>query len=200
LPAHRPLVVDNVPYGADRAAVRAWHLARDWCLRREWPTTDEFVRCDPHPYINPTTPSLFSMIRYDDRGWSVSYAVFTPVPCTMQGRCDEVVGHTFVNADREFIEPEVGLRVDLAERGRAIKRGPYLLPDMQDRMFSALREEIAGRKVVKTWGDPRGFGETWESHNTVVGLFVSSNGAWIVETHEVKPQFLVPSQRLTASM
>ena len=188
LPAHRPMVVDNVPYGIDRWVVRAWHFAHGWCMAREWPTTDEFVRCDVHPYINPTTPTMFSMIRYDDQGWSTSYAVFTPVPCTMQGRCDEVVGHSYLNPDREFIEPGVGLTLDPTERGRAIERPDTAMPDMQERLYSALRTEIAGRRVVQTWVDTHGFGETWESPNTEVGLFVSSNGAWIVETHEIKPQ------------
>jgi hypothetical protein len=189
LPAHRPMVVDNVPYGIDRWVVRAWHFAHDWCLRREWPTTDEFVRCEAHPYINPTTPSMFSLIRYDDSGWSVAYAVFTPVPCTMEGRCDQVVGRTRVNADREFVEPGVGLYLDLAERGRALQRANTSVPDMQGRLYSALRSEIASRRVVHTWSDEHGFGETWETRNTELGLFVASNGAWVVETHEVKPSY-----------
>jgi hypothetical protein len=188
LPARRPMVVDNVPYGIDRWVVRAWHFAHGWCMAREWPTTDEFVQCDPHPYINPTTPTMFSMIRYDDQGWSTSYAVFTPVPCTMQGRCDKVVGHSYLNPDHEFVEPGVGLTLDPAERGRAIERPDTSMPDMQERLYSALRKELANRRVVHTWADARGFGDTWESPNTIVGLFVSSNGAWIVETHEIKPQ------------
>jgi hypothetical protein len=65
---------------------------------------------------------------------------------------------------------------------------------MQERLYSALRAEIdsrrASRQVVPTWVDAHGFGETWETPNTKLGLFVSSNGAWIVETHEVKPKFL----------
>ena len=186
LPVHRPLVVDNVPYGADRGAVRAWHFAHDWCLRRAWPTTDEFVRCNPRPYVNPTTPSMFTMIRYDDRGWSTSYAVFVPVPCTMQQRCDEVVGHTRVNPDYELVEPGVGLYLDATERGRWIERAATVVPEMQARMYSALRREIESRRVVRTWADAFGFGETWETRNTELGLFVSSNGAWIIETHEIK--------------
>ena len=187
LPDHRPLVVDNVPYGADRAAVRAWHVAHGWCFGHAFPTTDVFSHCEAHPYLNATTPGMLSMVRYDDRGWSMSYAVFTPVPCTMQGRCDELLSHPAANPDTEFVDGE-GLVRDLADRGRWLERGDTVLPDMPSRMYDALRTEIAGRhKLHRTWADPHGFGETWETPVTEVGLFVSSNGAWIIETHEIKP-------------
>lgn len=187
LPAHRPLVVDNVPYGADRAAVRAWHVEHGWCFAFAFPTTDVFSHCEPHPYLNESTPGMLSMIRYDDRGWSTAYAVYTPVPCTMQGRCDQLLLPSGLNPDAEFVNPD-GLMPDLADRGRGLERHDTVLPDMPSRMYDALRTEIAGRyKLHRTWADPNGFGETWETPVTDVGLFVSSNGAWIIETHEIKP-------------
>jgi hypothetical protein len=186
LPAHRPLVVDNIPYGADRAAIRSWQLAHDWCLRRAWPTTDEFVICNQQPYVNPTTPPMFTMIRYNQAGWSIAYAVFVPVPCTLQQRCDEVTGHSVVNPDYELIDPEAGLYVHLADRAREIERPDAPLPDMQQRLYDALRTEIASRCGAPTWAAPHGYGETWETKRTELGLFVSSNGAWIIETHEIK--------------
>src|SRR5262249_17531678 len=90
LPKHRPMVGDNLPYGVERAKVREWPLAHDWCLGRRWDDTDEFIRCNPHEYLNATTPPMRSIIRYDAAGWSVAYAVFVPVPCTMYGTCQRV--------------------------------------------------------------------------------------------------------------
>src|SRR5690242_12594052 len=56
---HRPLVVDDTPYGANRRDIRAWHLRHGWCMGRVWAMTDEFVRCDERPEANPTDPPIF---------------------------------------------------------------------------------------------------------------------------------------------
>lgn len=182
-PARRPTVVDNVPYGSDRAAVRAWHLAHDWCLRRTWPQSDEFVRCVAGEYINPTTPPMYTVIRYGSSGASVAYAVFVPVPCTMQGRCDRIEGAA-LPAERPFVDPRHGLDVDLAARGRAVQHPDAPLPDMQERMFDALAPELDARCGRPTWHDR--YGATWHTRRTEVGLFVGGNGAWIIETHELE--------------
>src|SRR5258707_5482551 len=89
---HRSLVTDQLPYHLERDKVRAWHDRNDWCLRRTWPLTDEFVICNHHPYMNPTTPAMYSMARYDSAGTTIAYATFTPVPCRMYGRCDAIYG------------------------------------------------------------------------------------------------------------
>jgi hypothetical protein len=183
LPAHRPMVVDAIPYGANRAEIRAWHLAHGWCIRRVWPTTDEFVRCDLRPEANPTFPAVFSMIRYDAAGWSISYAVFAPV----QHIFNFMPFERLLDPDHELVDPAEGLYLDLADRGRAIER-PRANPRLRTRrLFAALADELDQRCGKPTWKSA--WGETWQTKRTELGLFVASNGHWIIETHEVKPQY-----------
>jgi hypothetical protein len=182
----RPLVVDNVPYGADRAAIRRWHLAHGWCPGRVWATTDEFVRCDPRPQAKPTDPPIFTLIRYDDSGWSISYAVFAPVPLAWVLRWNEAP----FNPDHELLDPDgEGMYVDLADRLRAIDRRSHPRP-YADLLFDALAPELDKRCGNRTWEDDHGFGATWQTKRTEIGLFVSSNGHWIIETHEIRPEQL----------
>jgi hypothetical protein len=143
---HRPLVVDNVPYGANRSDIRAWHLHHGWCMGRVWATTDEFVRCDERPEANPTDPPIF-----DPQG--------------------------------------EGMFVDLADRLRAIDRQghPRRYANL---LFDALAPELDRRCGRRTWEADRDFGATWQTKRTEIGLFVSSNGHWIIETHEIRPEQL----------
>jgi hypothetical protein len=176
------MIVDAIPYGANRPDIRAWHRAHGWCIRRMWPTTDEFERCDPSKGANQTFPPIFSMIRYDDAGWSISYAVFAPVPLAF----DFAWWESRVNPDHEFVDPAEGLYVDLADRGRAIER-----PAAYPRPLAAALSELLAREIDKrcgapTWTADQGWGKTWETKRTELGLFVTSNGHWIVETHEIK--------------
>jgi hypothetical protein len=183
---HRPLVVDDTPYGANRRDIRAWHLRHGWCMGRVWAMTDEFVRCDERPEANPTDPPIFTLIRYDDAGWSISYAVFTPVPFAWLLRSNEAP----FNPDHELLDPQgEGMFVDLADRLRAIDRqgDPRRYANL---LFDALAPELDRRCGRRTWQADRDFGATWQTKRTEIGLFVSSNGHWVIETHEIKPESL----------
>ncbi|MBX3159210.1 MAG: hypothetical protein KF773_24795 [Deltaproteobacteria bacterium] len=186
LPTQRPLVADQLPYLVDRADVQRWFLRNDWCRRRTWAQTDEFVICNPRPYLNPTTPAMYTLARYDDEGRVVAFAVFTPVPCRMYGRCDGILGRTFYAAEDEFVDRSNGLRQHLADRGRAVEPQRVGLPDMQQRMFDALTAELGHRFGRPTWQDDLRYGVTWASRTSEVGLFVAGNGGWLVETHEIR--------------
>ena len=185
--AQRPLVTDALPYQVSRADVRAWHDKNGWCLRRHWPNTDEFVVCDAiHPYMNPSTPPMYAMARYDDAGRSIAYATFTPVPCRMTGRCDRIPGRTVYSAEHDFVDHWSGLRDNLAAIGRAAPEEPVGLPSMQRRMVDLLAGELDRRYGAPSWRDPHDYGQTWETPKSDIGLFVGGNGTWIVETHEMR--------------
>lgn len=183
-PARRTMVVDDVPYGTQRATVRAWHLAHDWCLRRTWPQSDEFVRCFRGEYLDQKTPPMYTIVRYGSSGASVAYAVFVPVPCRMEGSCDRIDGGATWPAERPFVDPRRGLDADLSARGRAVQHPEAPLPEMQRLMFDALAPELDARCGRPTWHD--GYGATWRTRRSELGLFVGGNGAWVIETHELE--------------
>ena len=190
-PPPRPLVVDNVPYGANRQAVRGWHQAHGWCMLRTWPTTDEFERCDPRPEANPTFQPIFTIIRYDASGGSISYALFVPV------RFMEVEGsyvrgdhlhwwESKTTPDHDFVDPATGLMTDLASHGRAIDQPSFPPEEEQWRLFDALAAELDHRAGKRAWAEDRGWGAIWKTKASEMGLFIASNGHWIVETHELE--------------
>jgi hypothetical protein len=182
----RPLVTDQLPYYATRDEVRAWHDQHGWCRRRTWSTTDEFYVCDQvRPYYNRSTPPMYSMVKYDDGGRAVAYAMFTPVPCNAYGRCDRIYGRTVYASEHDFVDHQHGLYDHLADRGRAVEPEPVGLPDMQQRMFDALETELARRFGAPTWSDARRYGATWMQQGSEIGLFVGGSGGWVVETHEI---------------
>ena len=188
-PPPRPLVVDNVPYGANRQAARAWHLAHGWCVRRTWPTTDEFERCDPRPQANPTIQPIFTIIRYDASGGSVSYALFTPVQFLDPDRGARLHWwESKTNPDHEFVDPASGLLTGLASRGRAISQPSYPPEEEQWRLFDALAAELDKRCGKRAWAEDRGWGAIWHTKASEIGLFIASNGHWIIETHELELQ------------
>jgi hypothetical protein len=198
-PPPRPLVVDNVPYGANREAARAWHLAHGWCIRRTWPTTDEFERCDPRPQANPTVVPIFTIIGYDANGGSVSYVLFTPVQFLSRERAMHLRWwESKTNPDQEFVDPASGLLTGLAARGRAIHQPSYPPEEEQWRLFDALAAELDKRAGKRAWAEDRGWGAIWRMKASEIGLFVASNGHWIVETHELTPQG-PPSARAPAA-
>lgn len=183
----RPLVTDALPYHVSRADVRSWHLDNGWCLRRIWSSTDEFVECAAvHPYINRHTPPMYSMTKYDTAQRSIAYATFTPVPCRMYGRCDQIYDRTVYASEHEFVDHFTGLYDRLADRGRAEQPETVGLPPMQQKMWSALAGELARRFGAPTWREPHDYGATWATPTSTVGLFVGGRGAWIVETHELR--------------
>jgi hypothetical protein len=184
--ARRPLVTDQLPYLLERDKVRAWHDRNDWCLRRTWPNTDEFAICNHHPYLNRTTPAMYSMARYDAEGRTIAYATFTPVPCRMYGRCDEIFGRTLYASERDFVDHTSGLDDRLADRGRDAGPSEVELPSMQMKMFDALAVELRRRFGTPLWQDPHRFGARWETRSSEIGLFVAGRGGWVVETHEMR--------------
>jgi hypothetical protein len=190
-PARRPLVTDNLPYLVERAKVRAWHDHNDWCLRRQWPSSDEFVICNSHPYLNRTTPAMYALVKYDAQQRAIAYAVFTPVPCRMYGRCDEIYARTALADERDFVDHFSGLLDNLAQRGRSVERQSVELPEMQHLMFEALKPEMMKRFGAPTWQDPLRYGATWATRTSTIGLFVAGKGYWVVETHELRPPGMV---------
>jgi len=186
LPERRPLVTDNLTYGVTREGVRAWMASNDWCMRRMWPATDEFVICNRHPYLNMNTPAMYSLVRYDAAQRSVAFAVFTPVPCRMYGRCDRIYGRTVYASEHDFVGLDVGLYDHLADRGRSVEPHVMPMPAMQQLMFDALSPELGKRFGAPTWLDPRHYGGTWQTPTSEIGLFVAGNGGWVVETHEMR--------------
>ena len=186
VPEHRPLITDQLRYGMTRDTVRAWHARNDWCMRRTWPNSDEFVICNRHPYLNPTTPAMYALARYDETGRVIAFATFTPVPCRMYGRCDRIYGRTVYASEHDFVDHWVGLDDHLADRGRAVEPYEMELPEMQHKMFDALGKELLHRFGAPTWQDPRRYGATWASPTSEIGLFVAGRGGWVVETHELR--------------
>jgi hypothetical protein len=184
-PGRRPLVTDQLPYYFKRDAVRAWYEHNDWCMRRTWPTTDEFVVCNRKPYLNESTPPMYTLARYDAEDRVVAFATFTPVPCRMHGHCDQIRGRTVYASEHDFVDHSMGLHEQLANRGRAVEPHEEQLPSMQQRMFDALVVELHNRFADPTWQDPRRYGMTWSTRTSEVGLFVAGSGGWIVETHEL---------------
>jgi hypothetical protein len=189
LVASRPLVTDQLAYGASRADVRAWHGQHGWCLRRHWPSTDEFVVCDAiHPYLNLKTPPMYSMARYDAADRAIAYATFTPVPCRMYGRCDRILDRTVYDAEHDFVDHWSGLRDHLAAIGRDEPQQVRGLPSMQRRMVDLLAGGLDRRFGTPTWRDPYDYGQTWATPTSEIGLFVGGNGSWIIETHELRAE------------
>jgi hypothetical protein len=185
LPDRRALVTDSLAYLAHRATVRAWHDQHDWCRRRVWASADEFVICDPHPYINLRTPPMYALARYDSADRLVAFAIFTPVPCRMYGHCDRIYGRTTYGPELDFVDHHSGPYEHLADRGRNVPPHDMELPIMQHRMFDALARELLRRFGTPTWQDPRRYGLTWSTRTSEIGLFVAGNGGWVVETHEL---------------
>jgi hypothetical protein len=182
---HRPLVTDQLPYHLERSKVREWHLGNGWCMRRTWPSTDEFVICNPE-YLNLKTPPMYAMARYDADGGTIAYATFTPVPCRMYGRCDAVPGRTVYASEHDFVDHSNGLDDRLVDRGRADGNSEIELPSMQVKMFDALAAELRRRFGAPQWQDPHRFGATWATQTSEIGLFVAGRGGWVVETHELR--------------
>jgi hypothetical protein len=187
-PARRPLVTDQLPYHLEREVVRAWHLRHDWCMRRTWALSDEFVICNHHPYLNPTTPAMYALARYDVDGRTIAYATFTPVPCRMYGRCDRIYGRTTYASEHDFVDHSNGLFDHLADRGRSVEPHEMELPEMQRKMLDALSLEPLRRFGAPRWLDPQRYGMTWTTNTSEIGMFVAGAGGWVVETHELRGQ------------
>ena len=182
----RPLVTDQYPFLLERSIVRESLANTGWCQRREWPNTDEFTKCDPRPYLNRSTPSMATFVQYDAGGRATAYAVFTPVPCRMYGRCDYTLGRTARN--RDFIDIDTGLRTHLVDVGRAASPHEEPMPSMQQRMVDALGVELKKRFGPPVWKEPREYGWVWSTATSQIGMFVVDSGAWVVETHELATQ------------
>jgi hypothetical protein len=190
----RPLITDQLPFRAERAAVRAQQDQNDWCLRRTWDHSDEFQICDKHPYLNRSTPPMITVVRYDSHDRATAYAVFTPVPCRMYGRCDQQLdAHNIV--EWELVDHDYGLRGDLVYIGENADHRDEPLLSMQQRMVDALTVELAKRFGKPVWRDRHQYGAAWATATADIGLFVIGDGGWVVETHELHhtdPPSLVP--------
>ena len=181
----RPLVTDQLPFLEARAVLRAQQSQNDWCLRRTWQRSDEFVVCDPQPYLNRSTPPMVTIVRYDAADRARAFAVFTPVPCRMYGRCDTSMDATNV-VEYDFVDHDHGLRGGLVFIGESADHAARALPSMQQRMIDALTVELSGRFGDPVWRDRHHYGAAWSSATEDIGLFVVGNGNWIVETHELR--------------
>ena len=181
----RPLVTDQLPFMYERANVRARELANDWCLRRYWPHSDEFVVCNPRPYINQSTPPMVTIVRYDATDRAQAYAVFTPVPCRMYGKCDVSMDTQNV-WELDFVDHSAGLRGGLIFIGENAKHNDDALWSMQQRTVDALTVELANRFGRPVWSDPHQYGAVWQTATSDIGLFVMATGEWVVETHELR--------------
>jgi hypothetical protein len=179
----RPLVTDKMPLLSDREQVRGYFGANDWCERRTWPQSEEFAICDPHPYLNRSTPPMFAIVRYDQNR-ATAFAVFTPVPCRMYGRCDALLEATNV-AEYDFVDHEHGLRHGLVPIGQMAEHHDDPLPSMQQRMVDGLAQELDRRFGPRVWRDPHDYGSAWSTPTEDIGLFVVGHGRWVVETHEL---------------
>ena len=91
--------------------------------------------------------------------------------------------------ENELVDPEQGMYVDLADRLRRVDRLSWPRR-MAVLLFDALAPELDHRCGKRTWQDDRGFGATWQTKRTEIGLFVATNGHWIIETHEIRPEQL----------
>lgn len=180
----RTLVTDNIPLGTDRATVRSWHDAHDWCARRTWPSTDEFRICNNHEYLNLTTPPMYTLVGFA-RDRAISYAVFVPVPCRLDGQCDRLIGRTFYPPERGLVDDWHGLVDHLADAGRRIELPDAPLPEMQRLAFDELAAELDQRYGPPAWQDARRAAMVWSTPSEQIGLFVTWTGRWIVETHEL---------------
>src|SRR4051812_33518220 len=87
----RRLVTDDLPYGTDRSAVRAWFEAHDGCRKRTWEATDEFSGCDRHPTLARSTRADLTLVRCDSTGHADAFAALVEVPCRMYGKCDALL-------------------------------------------------------------------------------------------------------------
>jgi hypothetical protein len=181
----RPLVTDQLPFLAHRQWVRARLSRHDWCQRRTWPHSDEFVICDKRPYLDRSTPPMFSVVAYDSEDRTTAYAVFTPVPCRMYGRCDRL-GEGANVMEYDFVDHDRGLRSGLVLVGENAEHLDQELGSMQQRMVDALTVELSTRFGSPVWRDRHHYGTAWSTENSDVGLFVVGNGEWVVETHELR--------------
>ncbi|HTL35616.1 MAG TPA: hypothetical protein VL326_20950 [Kofleriaceae bacterium] len=181
----RPLVTDQLPFFLERGVLREQQSHNDWCLRRTWPHSDEFAVCDPHPYLNRSTPPMVTIVRYNAADRAMAYAVFTPVPCRMYGRCDSRVDTDNI-WERDLVDHDHGLRGGLLFIGESAQHHHEELPSMQQRMVDALTVELDKRFGAPVWRDPHQYGSAWSTATADVGLFVVGNGAWVVETHELR--------------
>jgi hypothetical protein len=181
----RRLVTDDLPFGSDRGAVRAWFDAHDGCRRRTWEMSDEFIDCDRHPMINRRSRPSITFVRYDASGRADAFAAMVQVPCRMYGKCDRVLE---VNELREpdFIDHHAGLRSDLAGIGQREPEHAYDLPSMQQRTIDALAVELSKRYGPPIWRHPHGYGEVWTTPAEQIGLFLFEGDDWVIETHEAR--------------
>ncbi|MEO6210429.1 MAG: hypothetical protein ABIQ10_09930 [Gemmatimonadaceae bacterium] len=182
----RPLITDQYPFLLERANARVALSRTGWCQQREWPHTDEVSRCDPRPYLNQSTPSIRIFIEYDDEDRAIAYAVFTPVPCRMYGRCDYTLGRTA--ATRDFLDVDTGLRRHLVDIGRGVSPHEEPMAGMQQRMIDALGVELRHRFGAPVWKEPRDYGWVWTTTTSQIGMFVVDGGNWVIETHELAQQ------------
>lgn len=185
----RRLVTDDLPYGSERAAVRAWFEAHDGCRARTWDATDEFVGCDPHPTQNHATRPEITLVRYDAAGKAEAFAAFVQVPCRMYGKCDAMVEPQQLR-ELDFVDHRAGLRAGLVEVGEREPAHTYGLPSMQQRTLDGLAVELGHRYGPPVWEHPHRFGEVWTTPSERIGLFVIDDGGWVIETHELRPATL----------
>ena len=129
---------------------------------------------------------MYALVRYDAAGRSIEYAVFTPVPCRMYGRCDAIYGRTLYADEHDFVDHFKGLDDNLAQRGRTVERESVDLPEMQQLMLDALKPEMMKRFGRPTWADHWRYGATWQTKTSTIGLFVAGRGGWVIETHELR--------------
>lgn len=177
----RPLVTDGTQLGATRADVKTWHLAHDWCVGRTWASSDEYVTCAPRAYEGQASDRLRSYFRFDG-GRQTASAVYAPVPCTRKD-CRRPMGVDTALEGPPFVAFDAGLVARPTSAGRddalAIE-----LPADQRRLLDALALELERRYGPPDWTSPTGTARVWYEGGERIGLFLSRDGLWTVETHE----------------
>ncbi|HVV81571.1 MAG TPA: hypothetical protein VHE35_00785 [Kofleriaceae bacterium] len=178
----RGLVTDQTPLGTTREEVRSWHLAHDWCAARTWEQSDEYITCSPQVYEGHDDRHIHAFFRYDG-DTMVSSAVYVPISCTRPD-CHWPLGVSTSLEEPPYVEFKHGLIARPTEAGRATALG-ITMPADQQRNMDALRIELADRYGQPDWTSPAGTGMTWHTPNEDIGLFLSADGLWTIETHEL---------------
>ena len=175
----RPLVTDQTPLGMTRADVKAWHLAHGWCVGRTWPSSDEYETCLPYGDAGTSSPPIRSLFHFEG-DVMVSAAVYAPVSC---GRvCLQVDVHTS-NAGPPFVVFDQGLVATPTTAGQSSPL-EVEVPADQHRALDAMRVELTARYGEPAWINPTGTAMQWSSSHETIGLFLSADARWTVETHE----------------
>jgi hypothetical protein len=113
----------------------------------------------------------------------VASAVYAPVPCTHRD-CRWPIGVTTSLQDPPFVMFDAGLVDQPTEVGQQAAL-QIIMPGDQARTMAALQRELVARYGAPDWTSADGTAMTWHTRGDTIGLFLSGDGLWSVETHEL---------------